>query len=81
MEKDLVKKEFIAEQVNWISKPSSTAKVKIRYGFLHKEKQAEIFPIKNKVRVIFKTKQRAITPGQSAVFYKGKELLGGGIIT
>jgi tRNA-specific 2-thiouridylase len=37
--------------------------------------------IKNKVyKVIFEKPQRAITPGQSIVFYKGQEVLGGGII-
>lgn len=32
------------------------------------------------VRVLFEQSQRAITPGQSVVFYKGQEMLGGGII-
>jgi tRNA-specific 2-thiouridylase len=33
-----------------------------------------------KVKVIFKEAQRSITPGQSVVFYKGEEVIGGGII-
>ncbi|MDP2934227.1 MAG: hypothetical protein Q8N59_00430, partial [bacterium] len=51
-----------------------------------------VFKIQNsKLKIIFLKPQRAITPGQSAVFYlpavasakegKGDELLGGGIIT
>lgn len=35
----------------------------------------------NSVLIKFKTPARAVTPGQSAVFYKGEEVLGGGIIT
>jgi len=83
-QKDLMKKELIAKKVNWIAfknldKPISV-KVKIRYGFLHKAVPAKIFPLDKKVKVVFKRPQRAVTPGQSAVFYKGNELLGGGII-
>jgi tRNA-specific 2-thiouridylase len=64
-------------------------KAKIRYRqeladatvyptFAHLRKCANI---KNKIyKVIFKKPQRAITPGQSVVFYKGEEVLGGGII-
>ena len=32
-------------------------------------------------RVEFRVPQRGVAPGQSAVFYRGEELLGGGRIT
>jgi tRNA-specific 2-thiouridylase len=52
--------------------------VKIRYR--SKEMPATIRNKAGKIRVVFKKPQRAITAGQSAVFYKGKELVGGGVI-
>ncbi|HOK94315.1 MAG TPA: tRNA 2-thiouridine(34) synthase MnmA [Candidatus Pacearchaeota archaeon] len=82
-EKDLYKNELVAENINWISgkapKPPFKAKAKIRYR--HEAAEAEINKFqKGKIKVIFKTPQRAITPGQSVVFYKGGEVLGGGTI-
>ncbi|MFA5004631.1 MAG: tRNA 2-thiouridine(34) synthase MnmA [Candidatus Omnitrophota bacterium] len=53
-------------------------KVRIRYN--HKEAKADIYPVKDKFRVIFHKPQFAITPGQSAVFYLRGTVLGGGII-
>jgi tRNA-specific 2-thiouridylase len=80
-EKDLLKKELIAEKINWILPQNLPidAEVKIRY----KSDFAKVKIIKykkNLLKIIFKTPQKAITPGQSIVFYKKKELLGGGII-
>jgi len=33
-----------------------------------------------RARVLFARKQKAVTPGQSIVFYRGEEVLGGGVI-
>jgi tRNA-specific 2-thiouridylase len=92
-EKDLLKKELICKNANWISgkEPKLPIKVKVKIRnkadfanatihstFSHLRKCANI---KNKIyKVIFEEPQRAITLGQSAVFYKGEEVLGGGII-
>jgi tRNA-specific 2-thiouridylase len=79
--KDLNKKELEAFDVNWMGpqKFPINAEVKIRYkSNLAKAKILENG--KGRVKIVFTKPQRAITPGQSAVFYKGEELLGGGTI-
>jgi len=82
-EKDLERKELIAKDVNWISgetpKLPFKAQVKVRY----KSNSMPSLIRANKgggVKVIFNKPQKAITPGQSVVFYRGQELLGGGVI-
>jgi len=82
-DKSLYKKDLIAKNVNWISgkEPRLPFKIKaqIRYG--HKAVPATIYKLKTKsYKLIFTRPQRAITPGQSVVFYRNEELLGGGII-
>ncbi|HSB04964.1 MAG TPA: aminomethyltransferase beta-barrel domain-containing protein, partial [Thermodesulfobacteriota bacterium] len=56
-----------------------TAQVKIRYN--HPGAEA-LLSLKgeDEVEVKFKTPQKAITPGQAAVFYDGDTVLGGGWI-
>jgi tRNA-uridine 2-sulfurtransferase len=65
-------------KINWLSgrkpKPGLRIKVQIRYGQEPVRASFDRF-------LKFKTRQRAVTPGQSAVFYRGSELLGGGIIS
>ena len=54
-------------------------KAKIRYAA--KEAECIIYPIEDgKIKVIFNEPQRAITPGQSIVFYIDDIVLGGGKI-
>ncbi len=81
---DLYRKEFEVIDVEYISaepiiKPTSLG-VQIRYNST--PSSAEIFPLPGKkVRVIYEKPKRAITPGQSAVFYKRDTVIGGGMIS
>lgn len=75
---------LICDQVNYIAIPDLTrpleVEVKIRYSA--RPAKALIKPLEGgKVEVIFAEQQRAITPGQSVVFYQDDIVIGGGIIT
>ena len=79
----LFKSELVADSLNWIAideqKEPFEALVKIRY--LHDPSEATVYPQEdNSVKIVFKSDQRAITPGQSVVFYDDQTLLGGGLI-
>jgi tRNA-specific 2-thiouridylase len=85
-DKDVYKKEMIVNDLNWINSSlrhpelvSGSLKVKIRYR--HPAVKCSIKWLdNNKLKVLFNEPQRAITPGQSAVFYLDNKVLGGGII-
>ncbi|MEI6079294.1 MAG: tRNA 2-thiouridine(34) synthase MnmA [bacterium] len=73
-----------ATGINWIGIPSltSTMDVKAKIRQQHKESEASISPVdmSHDVTVKFASPQRAITPGQTVVFYDGDVLIGGGVI-
>ena len=80
----LARDEFVAEQCNWIAfdTPAATfqATVKIRYN--HPGTPATMTPLgRGTVKVKLHVPQRAITPGQAAVFYQEDVVLGGGWIS
>lgn len=75
--------EFVADRCNWIpfDQPDGSfeATVKIRYN--HPGTPASIQPIAGgSVKVTLQEPQRAVTPGQAAVFYHDDLVLGGGWI-
>jgi tRNA-specific 2-thiouridylase len=77
-EKDLSAKKTKIINITWINKPKSfPALVDARARYRAPLQKAKLF--KNG-ELIFNKSERAIAPGQSVVFYKGKQVLGGGII-
>ena len=87
----LLVKKFEVNQVNWANKGNwgnkgdrlgkyiLQAHVQIRY---HSEKIPAIIRLSKSGKLVIETKKplRAVTPGQSTVFYKKGEVLGGGVI-
>ena len=65
-------------KANWISskEPKFPLRIMAKIRYRHKPGSA----ILKKNKIAFSKPQRAVTPGQSVVFYKGQELLGGAII-
>ncbi|MBZ9569775.1 tRNA 2-thiouridine(34) synthase MnmA [Patescibacteria group bacterium] len=83
-QKDLYKKKLLAKDVNWISGKEPKLPLKIRAKIRYRHQPASAIITKNlepkTYTLKFNKSQRAITPGQSVVFLKGQEVLGGGII-
>jgi len=82
-EKDTFVKEFNVAEMNWVAwEPITEPRevlAKIRYRSV--EQPAILYPKGPKeVRVVLKDPARAVTPGQSTVFYEGDAVVGGGVI-
>lgn len=81
---DLLGREFTAAGVNWVAfdKPDGPVHAEVRVRYRHTPATATITLLdNNRVCVNFDEPQRAITPGQATVFYRGEEVVGGGWIT
>ncbi|MDR1392066.1 MAG: tRNA 2-thiouridine(34) synthase MnmA [Clostridiales bacterium] len=82
-EKELYTSEAILKDINLISIESlnSDIKIKAKIRYRHEEQSAKICQIDDeKIHIEFNEPQRAITKGQSMVFYVDEYVIGGGVV-
>ncbi len=82
-ESALFSREILVEELNWIAIPGleSPLRAQAKTRSRQREQWAELRPeADGRVRLVFDEPQRAMTPGQAAVFYDGDTVLGGGTI-
>ncbi len=82
-ESEVFSSGLTVDNLNYIAgiEPDKVMEIEVKIRYRAPAVQATLHPPEKGIaRVIFKEKQKAITPGQSAVFYIGEEVLGGGII-
>ncbi|MBA2450493.1 MAG: tRNA 2-thiouridine(34) synthase MnmA [Chloroflexi bacterium] len=80
---ELMRRECSLEDVNWvkIAEPSGPIQSWARIRYRAELVPAQVHPEPgDRARVVFDEPQRAVTPGQSVVFYDGEYVVGGGTI-
>jgi tRNA-specific 2-thiouridylase len=81
---DLLSTSLVAHSPNFIkyhSLPAGGLTVTAKIRYKDEGAPARVAPIEDgRVRVDFEIPRRAVTPGQSVVFYEGNDLVGGAII-
>ena len=81
-EKELYKKEVLVTDINLllVDEINTPMEVTVKTRYSTKVAKAKIIQEDDRIKVVFDEPQRAITPGQSAVFYIDDIVVGGGKI-
>ena len=83
LEEELYSDTLVASEVSYTSdqEPDSTIDITVKIRYKSPETEATLYPQGSRALIRFREPQRAITPGQAVVFYRGEEVLGGGRIS
>ena len=81
-EEELYRTAFWASRVNFTSGEVARSPLEVTAKIRYKaaEQPATVVPQGDWAEIRFHQPQRAVTPGQAVVFYRGQEVVGGGII-
>ena len=81
-EKDLYRKEVLVSDINLllVDEIKDWLEVEVKTRYSSKSAKAKIIEENKNIKIVFDEPQRAITPGQSAVFYIDDIVVGGGKI-
>ncbi len=81
----LYSKEALLEELTWIGEApceeGEEITVSAKFRYRQPDQQVRLSWKEGSARLLFAQPQRAVTPGQSAVLYRGDECLGGGIVS
>ncbi|HTQ37076.1 MAG TPA: tRNA 2-thiouridine(34) synthase MnmA [Steroidobacteraceae bacterium] len=76
----LYSRQLLTSEVNWLCAPPADADLTVRLRYRQEDQPARAEPRAGGLRIRPHSPQRAVTPGQSAVLYRGTRCLGGGVI-
>lgn len=79
-EEDLYSHSAEVVDVHWLDPADSGEKLKVKVRFHDEGSSAYLYKEKEHYLLKFVKPKKAITPGQSAVFYRDRQILGGGVI-
>ena len=80
-ESQLYDQRLTATDAHWVTgRPADAFQGEVRIRYRHRGAFADVTPTGDGFEVRFDEPQRAITPGQAAVVYRGDEVIGGGFI-
>ena len=80
-ESDLLASSIVVQKMNWQLTPQKGEDLEVKIRSRHEKSHARIVELDDhRVRFEFEAPQKAVTPGQAAVFYRGENVVGGGWI-